>query len=133
MDPPGYLETEHRELDHLLAEVEYLAERRSVGPAKRRFDHFRARLLAHLREEEDVLFPTFRAETGDPEAIVKRLHDQHAQLEMVLEAVGHAIEQGDYTYFCYGLSALSVLLETHQTTEERLWPGAGEGSSAATQ
>lgn len=129
-DSPKYLDAEHREIDHLLAEVEYLAQRRSYGVAKRRFRDFREQLLAHLREEEDELFPAHLARFGDPQGVIAKLHEQHAQLETALEAVASALDQGDYAEFCYGLTALSTLLAAHQHTEEELWHRAGEAVQA---
>jgi hypothetical protein len=125
---PNLLHAQHCELDHLLAEVEYLAERRAFGAAKKRFDQFRASLLAHLQMEEEELLPAYIEAHGDPQGLVRQVHAQHAQLETVLEAVASSLAQGDYSEFCYGLSAMSKLMSVHQRTEEGLWPEAAAAS-----
>lgn len=98
-----WLETEHRELDHALAEVEFLAERRAFHGAATRFHEFHRRLLEHMKREE---------EGGRPEP-------RHAQLEVALEAVASSLQQGDYTDFCYGIVALGKLLAAHQRADEQ--------------
>lgn len=100
-----WLDDEHRELDHALAEVEFLAERRAFGAAALRFREFHQRFLRHIDREEldERLAP-----------IVKQLH---AEFRVALEAVASALQQGDYADFCYGVNALGKLLTAHNRAE----------------
>ena len=104
------MNAEHRELDHALAEVEFLAERRAFHGAGARFRDFRQRFLDHMRDQE-----------RDPR-IAEATRPQHAQLETALESVASALEQCDYAEFCYGVTALGKLLAAHQRVEEQAVP-----------
>jgi hypothetical protein len=103
MVPSTYaLTAELRDLDHALAEVEFLAERRAFDGAAKRFHEFHRRLREHLEREQSQ---------GRPNA-------EHAQLEVAIEAVASSLQQGDYGDFCYGVTALGKLLAAHQRAEE---------------
>ncbi len=101
-----WLHDQHQELDHALAEVEFLAERRAFQAATKRFKDFEQRLLEHMSQEE----------TDERLARVAKAH--HAQLATVLESVASALRQGDYAEFCYGVNALGKMLTAHQRAEE---------------
>lgn len=122
-----HVDEEHRALDHALADVEFLAERRSFKAASERFAEFRQAFEAHLREEETVVFPEFEKQTGDPEHVLPAIRAQHAELESALSSIGKALAELNYTEFCHQLDALTSLLKEHQATEERLLP-AKEGA-----
>lgn len=117
---PTFFDEEHRVLDHTLADVEYLAERRSFQTAGKRFGELRRAIERHLRDEEEVLFPAFKARTGDPGGLLPRVLKQHAEVLAALEEVGAALSCGDYTAFCSALCALAQRLRTHEGDEERL-------------
>ncbi len=104
----SWLDSQHRELDHRLAEVEFLAERRAFDSAAKRFREFRELFLEHMRKEEE------------DERLAAVLKPAHLKLEMTLDAVMSALEQGDYTDFCYGINVLSHLVAVHERTEEDL-------------
>ena len=103
-----WLDSEHRELDRALAEVEFLAERRAFETAAARFREFRERFLAHMQNEE-----------RDPR-LAAAVKPAHAKLEMMLDAVASALDQGDFSDFCYGITALSKLIADHERDEEQL-------------
>jgi len=104
-----WLDAQHRELDHALAEVEFLVERRAFESAAKRFGEFRERFLEHMRQEEQ-----------DPR-LAELVKPAHAKLEVALEAVSHALEQRDYAQFLYGVNALAKLVAAHERDEEHLF------------
>ncbi|MBL8951560.1 MAG: hypothetical protein JNK82_12335 [Myxococcaceae bacterium] len=103
-----WLDVEHRELDHALAEVEFLAERRAFDPAARRFHEFRERFLAHLETEE-----------ADPK-VAEVVKPAHARLLAALDAVTSALDRHDYAEFSSGVTALGKLVAAHERDEEAL-------------
>jgi hypothetical protein len=117
---PTFFDEEHRALDHTLADVEYLAQRRSFQTAGKRFGELRRAVENHLRDEEDVLLPEFRARTGDPGNILPLIRAQHRSVLESLDAVASALSCEDYPAFCEELSQLGDLLRGHEADEERL-------------
>jgi hypothetical protein len=117
---PTFFDDEHRALDHTLADVEYLAQRRSFQSAGKRFGELRRAAELHLRDEEEVLLPEFKLRTGDPQNIVPLIRAQHASLLECLDTVAAALSCGDYPGFCGQLAQLADLLRGHEADEERL-------------
>jgi hypothetical protein len=115
-----FFDDEHRRLDHILADVEYLAERRSFQTAGKRFGELRRAVERHLHEEEDVLFPAFMLRTGDPRGLLPDILRQHTEVLESLEGVGAALSCGDYGAFCAELLRLAHRLRAHEADEERL-------------
>jgi hypothetical protein len=115
-----FFDDEHRSLDHTLADVEYLAERRSFQTAGKRFGELRRAVERHLREEEDVLLPEFMVRTGDPRQLLPDILRQHTEVLESLEGVGSALSCSDYRAFCVELARLAQRLRAHEADEERL-------------
>ncbi len=124
MSTEPHVDLEHRELDRALGVVEYLAQRRSFGPATRAFREFRRLLEAHLEHEESVTFPEYERRTGDPGHVLDLIRAQHRGLVAELRHLGAALTEADYPTFCSHLDALDRLLKAHQATEERLLPSS---------
>jgi hypothetical protein len=117
-----HVDLEHRELDRALGVVEYLAQRRSFGPATNAFLEFRRMLEAHLDHEEAVTFPEYERRTGDPGHVLELIRAQHRGLEAQLRRLAGALTSADYQAFCSHLDVFDRLLRAHQATEERLLP-----------
>ena len=113
----NWIDGEHRNLEQTLADIEVLAQGRSFGLAASKFKLFQRTLSKHLKEEEDILFPILRRRFPK-ESLLELMDQQHAQLEVTLEAIDRSLKQDDFQGFCSGLDALSRLLHGHQTTEE---------------
>lgn len=109
-------------MDHALAEVEFLAEKRTFDLAAQRFAEFRSMFEKHLQFEETVEFPEFERRTKDVQQVLPLIHSQHLRLVAALQYVGEALTKRDFTAFCSGLRDLNELLKEHQSTEERLMP-----------
>jgi hypothetical protein len=111
---------EHRSLDHTLADVEFLAERRSFQSAAKRFGELRRGIERHLHAEETVLFPAFKERTKDPKKLLPFIEAQHRLIREGLDAVGAALSCSDYNAFCEELSYLAGLLRHHEADEKQL-------------
>lgn len=59
-----YLETDHRRLDDIVAEVRRLADAGGFAQAGARFAEFVCGLDRHIEVEEQILFPLFERMTG---------------------------------------------------------------------
>jgi hemerythrin len=117
---PSFLDEEHRALDHTLADVEYLAQRRSFQSAAKRFGELRRAMERHLHDEEDVLLPAFESRTGDPDRILPMIRAQHASLLDVLDSIAAALSCDDYNAFCAAILELGDQLRAHEADEERV-------------
>jgi hemerythrin len=120
MSHERHIDEDHRALDHALADVEFLAQKRSFGSAMRQFEAFCRALEAHLDEEETVILPELEHRTGDPDRVLPIVRGQHQTLEVTLKDLCTALARADYTAFCNGLTELDRLLKEHHATEERL-------------
>jgi transcriptional regulator of acetoin/glycerol metabolism len=116
----AFLISEHREFDHVLADVEFLSKRRSFTQAAKRFGEFRRRIEWHLDGEEQILLPLLVERTGDPGGVASRIHLEHEELRRLLDAAASSISQWDYPGFCRQLESLGVSLRAHHASEERL-------------
>ncbi|MBK7859887.1 MAG: hemerythrin domain-containing protein [Archangiaceae bacterium] len=114
----------HQRLDHALAEVEFLAERRSFGPAAKRFVELSRELRAHIQEEEAVTFVELERKGTLPPPQLEAIRSQHRRLEQHLETLNAALVRSDYAAFEEQLPSLDRELKEHQTTEEQLFGGA---------
>ncbi len=120
MSPIDIFEEEHRTLDHHLADVEFLADRRSYASAAKRFGEVRRQLEQHLKEEEQVLFPFYVERTNDAGGVVAKMMGQHSELLIALEAVASALTAGDHPAFDAQIALLGELIRAHHASEEQL-------------
>jgi iron-sulfur cluster repair protein YtfE (RIC family) len=111
---------EHRTLDHHLADVEFLADRRSYVTAAKRFGEVRRHLERHLNEEEQVLFPFYVERTNDADGVVAQMRLQHTEILAALEGVAAALTAADHCAFDAEVARLGQLLRAHQVSEEQL-------------
>src|SRR5258706_2806926 len=70
---PTCFDADHRLLDHILADVEFLADRRSFQAAGGRFAEVRRLVEGHLKDEEEILLPLYEERTRDPRRIVPKV------------------------------------------------------------
>jgi hemerythrin-like domain-containing protein len=116
----AFLSGEHQRLDHILADVEFLTERRSYQQAAKRFAEFIRGVEEHIRVEDNVLLPLLIEKTGDPTDIAGRVHYEHERLISTLNEMSQAISRWDYGQFCALLPILDSLAKEHHRNEERI-------------
>ncbi len=115
-----YLETDHRRLDALLAEVDAELARRAVARARQLFGEFSCGLERHMQAEEQVLFPVFERVTGMAVGPVSVMTREHALLRELVDGIGGALAREDGAAAQNGLISAAEVLELHNMKEERV-------------
>ncbi len=122
----AYFSHEHRALDQILADVEFLVERRSFVPAGKRFGEFRLAMERHLEAEERLL-PLLAQRSADGAALVAQARAEHVWIQRLVDAVGAAVSCWDFSTFSRQVTELVSALDEHQRNEEkRLHPALDE-------
>ena len=115
----AYFTHEHHTLDQILADVEFLVERRSFIPAGKRFGEFRLAMERHLEAEERLL-PELAHRSAEAASLVAQARAEHAWVQRLTEAVGSAVSSWDFSAFSRQVSELVSALDEHQRNEEKL-------------
>jgi len=116
-----YLETDHRRLDAIVAEVRSLVEAGSFPQAGTRFAEFQCGLDRHIEVEEQILFPLFEQMTGMRDAgptVVMR--SEHVDIRQLMDDATAALKSADRTQTDSVLDGLMDVLGSHNTKEERV-------------
>lgn len=112
-----FFEKDHREIDALLAAVDYAKPREACEP----FREFRARLERHIRWEESLLFPAAAAKAPQLEpGPIRVMLMEHEQIRASTKATLEALEKGDSGAARLAAQALLVALGGHNSKEERI-------------
>ncbi|MCK6504246.1 hemerythrin domain-containing protein [Myxococcota bacterium] len=108
---------DHRDCDAVWAEVEQAGE----GERAAAWARFRERMLRHFDWEEGVMFPAFEATTGmrgmGPTEVMRSEHDS---MRGLLEQMGMAADQGDLDELLDLGDTLLMLIQQHNSKEERM-------------
>lgn len=108
---------DHRDCDATWAEVEQAADA-GRGAA---WTRFRDRMLRHFDWEEGVMFPAFEQATGmrgmGPTEVMRSEHDS---MRGLLEQMGMAAAQGDTDELLDLGDTLLMLIQQHNSKEERM-------------
>jgi iron-sulfur cluster repair protein YtfE (RIC family) len=112
------LELHHRRLDDMLDDVERMADNQSWQDAKRRFEVFRLELEAHIRLEEELMFPAFGQDAQMLRGPIMVMLAEHAAIKTFLEEVGRALREE--RAIDRATSELEAQLGTHNIKEERV-------------
>ena len=116
----GYLSSDHRCLEGLLADVEREVVRGSFERARERYRAFDAGLDRHIRLEEELLFPLFEARTGIQSGPTVILRMEHRQIRVALGMMRDALAVGDAPRFHDGRRWLDDVLPQHDSKEEHI-------------
>jgi iron-sulfur cluster repair protein YtfE (RIC family) len=112
------LEKHHRLLDDLLDRIEIAVEVGTWGEARRRFGIFRRELDAHIRVEEDLMFPSLDAALRMDRGPTAVMRAEHVEIRRVLEAVDLALAEEQA--IDEPVAALEALFGAHNFKEERV-------------
>ncbi len=108
----------HRQLERVLADVEFLVARRSFAPAAARFGELRLSLERHMNEEENDIFPRYVKRVGDPDGLIASARAGHTRLRGLLDTLSAAISESDYAQFSAHVGELDRTLSAHSAEEE---------------
>jgi hemerythrin-like domain-containing protein len=126
----SYLMWDHDRLDAVLYEVFALVSEGSLAHAAERFAEFDAGMARHIRLEDEVLFPEFRARsglTGGPTELAGR---EHQVISEALADMKGALASGDAkAFFAARKKFLAVLPAHHAKEEQLLYPVIDESLS----
>ncbi|HET7746999.1 MAG TPA: hemerythrin domain-containing protein [Vicinamibacteria bacterium] len=116
----SYLSWDHERLDALRRAVAGLTDEGRVDEARAAFAAFEARLLRHIRIEEEILFPVFEARSGflgGPTTALRRDHDDIAR---TARRMGAALQASDREAFREAHAFLREILGPHVSREEHI-------------
>lgn len=112
------LELHHQRLDDLLDDVELMADAESWQDARRRFDAFRRELEAHIRLEEEMMFPSFEQDAPMLRGPTMVMRAEHAAIKAFLEEVAGALTEE--RAISRATAELERRLAAHNFKEERV-------------
>jgi hemerythrin-like domain-containing protein len=110
----------HKVCDEIWAEAEQHAAEGRWQEAEAALARFLTSMAAHLRAEEELLFPAFEAATGmqgGPTMVMRLEHDQLRSLFKRLEA---AVARHDADTFAGAGETMLVLMQQHNLKEEHM-------------
>lgn len=130
-----YLAWDHDALAKILRDFLRMVEDEERERAEHTFDEYRARLLRHMRIEEEVLFPMFEAHIAAPTrgpTFVMRL--EHLEIARLLEDLGEDLATWRPQRLLRNLDELDQVLAAHDVREEEIlspWIDRMAGSEVA--
>ena len=126
-----FFSDDHRECDALWASVEAAVTAADKAKTASAWPAFSQRLLAHLKMEEDVLFPAFEAATGMRGGPTLVMRGEHTQMRGVLAEMERRVASGDLAGLLYQGDTLLMLIQQHNAKEEgMLYPMAQQALAA---
>jgi iron-sulfur cluster repair protein YtfE (RIC family) len=120
-EPSNWLVHDHRKYDVALDECETAADVGEWQNAKRLFNDFVADLKLHMRIEDEVLYPLFVEESGDPEGVIGHLSDEHDYLVRLVQDLAYIIKANDFDHFLDSLEPLHKAMNQHNEHEESVF------------
>jgi hemerythrin superfamily protein len=117
----NWLVHDHRKYQAALEACEVAAGVREWKEATERFNAFVDDLRLHMRMEDEVLYPFFKEEVGDPEDEIGELSYEHDKLARLLRDVAIVIKHKDYDHLEECLKPLYDALLEHSTHEEAVF------------
>ena len=117
----NWLAHDHSKYDEALAECEMAAEVGEWKNATQLFHKFVDDLKIHMRLEDEVLFPFYVKELGDPEGNIIDLSEEHDELVRLLQDLAYIIKTGDFEHFLDSLAPLHKAMTEHSKHEEGIF------------
>ncbi len=125
-----FFSDDHRECDELWAALEGAVTAKDQAKTATLWPAFSARLLKHLKMEEDVLFPAFEAATGMRGGPTMVMRGEHTQMRGVLAEMERRVASGDLDGLLDQGDTLLMLIQQHNAKEEgMLYPMAEQALS----
>lgn len=114
----NWLVHDHRKYDEALSYCELVAGAGEWKEAVALFNAFVEDLRLHMRMEDEVLYPLFVAETGDPDHEIADLGEEHDDIVRLLGDLLTIIKTNDIDHFDESLPHLHRALRKHNAHEE---------------
>jgi len=116
----NYMKAEHRDCDTLFAGAEEAVALNEWEVANKRFLEFANETLRHFKEEEEVLFPAFEAQTGSAEGPTMVMRHEHDQVKGLIGKMAEALENEDRDAYLSLAESMMILLQQHNMKEEQM-------------
>ncbi len=124
----NWLVHDHRKYDAALDECELAAGAQEWKAAIALFKEFVKDLELHMRMEDEVLYPLFAQETGDPEGEIELLTDEHENIARLLQDLAIIIKTKNFDHFEDSLHPLHRIMNEHNVHEEAAFRRLGSDS-----
>ncbi len=120
-EPSNWLVHDHRKYDVMLEECEEAADIGEWKNAKHLFHDFVNDLKLHMQLEDEVLYPLFIEENGNPEGVITHLSDEHDYLVRLVNDLEYIIKANDFDHFLDSLEPLHRAMNRHNEHEEKIF------------
>jgi len=127
-DTSNWLVHDHGKYDDALTECEIAADMGEWKNATRLFNEFIDDLKLHMKLEDEVLYPFYVKEVGDPEGEIIELSEEHGELVRLLSDLNYIIKTNDFDHFLDSLEPLHKALNEHNEHEEAVFLCIGNDS-----
>ncbi len=117
----NWLAHDHSKYDSALAECEMAAEVGEWKNAACLFNEFVDDLKIHMRLEDEVLFPFYVKEVGDPEGNIIDLSEEHDEIVRLLQDLDYIVKTGNFEHFLDSLEPLHKAMTDHSKHEESIF------------
>ena len=119
--PDNWLVHDHHKYDAALDECETAADVGEWKNAKDLFQNFVSDLKLHMQMEDEVLYPLFIEENGDPDGVINHLSEEHDYLVHLVHDLAYIIKSNDFDHFLDCLEPLHKAMKQHNEHEEKVF------------
>ncbi|MDH5368660.1 MAG: hemerythrin domain-containing protein [Gammaproteobacteria bacterium] len=117
----NWLVHDHEQYDDMLNICEVAAETGEWKKAKDLFQNFISDLKLHMQMEDEVLYPLFIADNGDPDGVITHLSEEHDYLAHLIHDLSYIIKNDDFDHFLDSLEPLHKAMKQHNEHEEKVF------------
>ena len=117
----NWLVHDHEQYDDMLNRCEVAAETGEWKKAKDLFQNFISDLKLHMQMEDEVLYPLFIADNGDPDGVITHLSEEHDYLAHLIHDLSYIIKNDDFDHFLDSLEPLHKAMKQHNEHEEKVF------------
>ena len=117
----NWLVHDHHQYDAALDDCEMAADVGEWKKAKDLFQKFVADLKLHMQMEDEVLYPLFIEENGDPDGVIAHLSEEHDYLVHLVSDLAYIIKSNDFDHFLDCLEPLHKAMNQHNDHEEKVF------------
>jgi iron-sulfur cluster repair protein YtfE (RIC family) len=117
----NWLVHDHHKYDAALDECEMAADVGEWKNAKDLFQNFVSDLKLHMQMEDEVLYPLFIEENGDPDGVINHLSEEHDYLVHLVHDLAYIIRSNDFDHFLDCLEPLHTAMKQHNEHEESVF------------
>lgn len=117
----NWLVHDHYQYDDMLNSCEAAADTGEWKKAKDLFKKFISDLKLHMQMEDEVLYPLFIAENGDPDGVITHLSEEHDYLVRLIHDLSYIIKNDDFDHFLDSLEPLHMAMKQHNEHEEKVF------------